>query len=296
MGSLEGKKVGLIGIGFMGAAMAGRLLKAGAELTVFNRSAEKMTPLVGAGAVAAAGSGDLAARVGAGTIIICVSDTEALEMVIEGVLASLAPGTLVIDMGTSAVAATRLIAGRVAAAGGRYVDAPVSGGEAGAQAGTLTIMAGGDEADIDRARPVFDILGSTLTHIGAVGAGQVAKTVNQVIVAMTLDAVAEGLVLAAAAGVDQAVVREALLAGFAQSRVLDLHGQRMIERDFEPGGRSWTQLKDIRLALDLAGESKVTLPGLERVGELWAQMCDSDMGELDQSGIYRLIEGYGHSE
>lgn len=304
MSDLAGRRIGVVGLGLMGAPMARNLMTAGAALVVHNRSPKNMGPLVADGAEGADNPAEVAASTAGGIIVVCVTDTAALEAVIRGgeggratgLLSALAPGTLVIDMGTSDVAATRALAAEVEAAGGRYIDAPVSGGEIGAQAGTLAIMAGGADEDIARARALFEVLGDSITHIGPVGTGQVAKAANQAIVAMTLDAVAEGLTLAKAAGADPARVREALLGGFAASRILEVHGQRMIDRSFAPGGRAGIQLKDIRQALALAEEAGLALPGLRLAGDLWAEMVARGWGELDQAGIVRLIEALAEAE
>ena len=207
-----------------------------------------------------------------------------------GLLESVTPGMLVIDMGTTDLDVTRRMAEAVKAKGGDYIDAPVSGGQVGAVDGSLTIMAGGGKAAFARAKPVFETLGSHTSHIGDVGAGQVAKTVNQIIVAMTIDAVAEGLTLAERCGVDPAKVREALAGGFAASRILELHGERMLKGSFEPGGRSSLQLKDVVQALDLAASVELDLPGLQANRRLWERMVDRGFGDLDQSALIKVIE------
>ncbi|MDE0781248.1 MAG: NAD-binding protein, partial [Alphaproteobacteria bacterium] len=174
--------------------------------------------------------------------------------------------------------------------GAHYVDAPVSGGTVGAEAGNLTIMIGANEASLPLAMPVLDVLGQNITHIGTVGAGQVTKTANQAIVGMTLAAVAEGLTLATRAGVDPAQVRTALLGGFAESRVLDLHGGRMVERAFEPHGRASVHHKDILQALELADQVDLDLASLKTNLELWQKMMDRGWQDLDQAGIIRAVE------
>lgn len=296
MARLSNQQIGFVGLGLMGAPMAHNLLTAGAKLTVFNRSSDKMAPLVEAGAVAAKDLEDLSHQVEAGIIIVCVTDTAALEHVISGshntpgLADTVAKGALVIDMGTSQANITRQLAVEIEKRGADFIDAPVSGGEIGAKDGNLTIMAGGHEHLIEHAGPIFEILGKSWTHIGPIGSGQVAKTANQLIVGATLVAVAEGLAVAKRAGADPAKVREALLGGFAQSRVLELHGQRMLDQDFEPGGRAFTQLKDLNDALALARQSDIELPNLEQVTELWRQLVEKGHGGLDQAGIYRLID------
>ena len=206
-----------------------------------------------------------------------------------GILTALVPGVTVIDMGTTEVPVTRALATAVTAAGGHYIDAPVSGGEVGAKAGSLSIMAGGDAADIANVTPVFDVLGSALTHIGPVGTGQAAKVANQTIVGATVSIVAESLALAQAAGADMAQVRTALMGGFASSRILDLHGQRMIDGAFTPGARATTQLKDMRQAIKLADELGMSLPLMQQSRDLWAAMADDGKGDLDQSGYFAFV-------
>jgi 3-hydroxyisobutyrate dehydrogenase-like beta-hydroxyacid dehydrogenase len=197
---------------------------------------------------------------------------------------------LIIDMGTTAVTATRAFASRVADSGGAYLDAPVSGGQVGAEAASLSIMAGGEAAAFARAEPIFRVLGGRVTHVGDTGAGQVAKTANQIIVALTIGAVAEALTLAKRAGVDPARVRDALDGGFASSRILELHGRRMVEDDFTPGGRAKTQLKDMVQAMELAGELGLALPATELSRDLYARMVEAGWGDLDHAGLIKVIE------
>lgn len=291
MAELAGWKIGLIGLGHMGKPMARNLHKAGAKVTVASRSRgpvdelaqEGLTPADTARAVAEASD----------IVIIMVTDTPSVDKVLhgpDGVIAGLAPGKTVIDMGTTKVRETRQWAGEVAEAGATYIDAPVSGGQVGAEQASLSIMAGCTADALARVRPIFEVLGRNITHIGDVGAGQVAKTANQSIVAVTLAAVAEGLTLAERAGVDPAKVRTALRGGFADSRVLDLHGGRMVERAFAPGGPARVQLKDVDQALELAGQVGLDMPTLRGNQALWRKMIERGWGELDQAGIIRVIE------
>lgn len=281
--------VGLIGAGLMGAPMARRLLLAGVDLTVFNRTVERARPLVDLGARL----GETPARVAAGVdiVILMLADTPAVEQVLlgpDGVLDSLSPGSLVIDMGTTAVSATRAFAEDVRDAGADYIDAPVSGGVIGAEQGTLTIMAGGSEAAIARAMPLFRILGSKATRIGDCGAGQVAKAANQVIVGLTIAAVSEGLALASRAGADIGKVREALAGGFADSRILAVHGRRMEQDDFIPGGRVRTQRKDLDQALQLADQLGLELPVTSLCRDLYDRLIDDGGADLDHAALFRL--------
>ncbi len=287
MDEVTGRTVGFIGLGLMGRPMARNLAKAGASLVIHSRSPGPVEELAGEGMSPAAGPAEVAAR--ADTVILMLSDTAAVETVADALLEPLRPGHLVIDMGTTAVAATRRIAEAVRAKGAEWVDAPVSGGTVAAEAGTLTIMAGGGADAFARALPLFRALGQRITHVGEVGAGQVAKTANQVIVGLTIGAVAEALALAKAAGVDPARVREAIRGGFAESRILDLHGQRMVTGDFTPGGRVATQIKDLRQAEDLAEQAGIQLPALGLSLELFEMLAEQGDGGLDHAALYRLF-------
>ena len=286
--------VGFIGLGLMGRPMARNLAKAGVPLVLSNRTRATADALAatleGARVVASAQEVARAAK----TIIVMASDTRAVEAIIEGAggaLPAIAPGHLVIDMGTTAVAATRRLAALVKAKGGGWVDAPVSGGTVGAEQATLSIMAGGEDAEIARAMPLFEAMGKRFTHVGGVGAGQVAKAANQVIVGIVIGAVAEALTLARRAGVDPAKVREALQGGFADSRILELHGQRMVTGNFAPGGRSTTQRKDLAQALDLAAENDLQLPITELTKALYERLIEAGDGDLDHSALVKVIDG-----
>jgi 2-hydroxy-3-oxopropionate reductase len=289
MPDLSGQRIGFIGLGIMGRPMAGHLRKAGATLTIHNRSRAVVDELAAEG-MEPADSPAAVARASDVTILM-LPDTPAVERVLfgpEGVAAGLRLGALVIDMGTTAPLPTRDFAARIEALGGEYVDAPVSGGQAGAVAASLTIMAGGSEAAVARAMPVLSALGQRITHVGGAGAGQVAKTANQVIVGLTIAAVAEAFALCVAAGVDPARVREALQGGFASSRILELHGQRMIDGTFAPGARVTTQRKDLAQALDLAAALDLELPVTELGRELYERLIERGDGGLDHSALYRL--------
>ncbi|MEE8271928.1 MAG: NAD(P)-dependent oxidoreductase [Alphaproteobacteria bacterium] len=285
-------RVGVIGLGLMGRPMALNLHRAGYGVVIHNRSLRPKLALAAAGLTPA--ESPRAVAQAADIVILMLLDTPAVDAVLhgpDGVLAGLRPGALVIDMGTTEVPATRRFADEARAAGGDYVDAPVSGGEVGAKDGTLTIMAGGSADAFARAKPVFAVLGRNVSHIGAVGAGQITKAANQLIVAVTIGAVAEALTLARAAGADPAKVRDALQGGFAASRILELHGKRMVDGNFKPGGRSVTQLKDLNQCADLAAESGVDLPTLALVRDLYRKLVDRGDGDLDHSALIRLIDG-----
>ena len=198
------------------------------------------------------------------------------------------PGRLLIDMSTVSPMATRRLAAAVRAKGAGYVDAPVSGGQKGAEDATLSIMVGGSERDVARAMPVLRALGKTIVHVGDVGAGQVAKAANQLVVGVTIEAVAEALALAEAAGVDAAKVREALLGGFAASKILEVHGQRMLDETFQPGFRARLHLKDAGIVQAMAGELGVGVPALDVVRERLGELVDTGRGDLDHSALVVL--------
>jgi 3-hydroxyisobutyrate dehydrogenase-like beta-hydroxyacid dehydrogenase len=288
---LAGRRVGFIGAGVMGRWMIGHLAAAGAELAIYNRTRAKAEALAGP-AIAVADTPAEAAR-RCDTLVLMVTDTAAVEAALfgeHGAADGLSAGSLLIDMGTTSVEATRDFAARLAGAGVDYVDAPVSGGEPAAREARLTIMAGGSEAALARARPVLEQLGARITHVGEVGAGQVAKAANQIIVALTIGAVAEALTLAERAGVDPARVREAIRGGFAESRILEVHGQRMLAQAFEPGGRVRIQRKDVDQALALARSLGLELPASALSLTLWDEMIARGWGDLDHSALIKLIE------
>jgi 2-hydroxy-3-oxopropionate reductase len=285
-----GVRVGLIGPGIMGRPMAINLLKAGHAVAVHARRREAATPLAAAGATVCASPREVAER--ADVVFTVVSDTPDVEAVLlgpDGVIAGARPGTLVVDMSTISPTATRRIAAALGAKGVTMLDAPVSGGEAGAIAGTLSIMVGGAPEDFQRALPLLQVLGGNVVHIGGHGAGQVAKLCNQVVVAETVNAVAEALALARAAGVDPGRVREALLGGFAGSRVLEVHGRRILEGDYAPGFKARLHDKDMRLVRELAAEVGVDLPAADHVAGLIAGLVARGDGELDSSAIARFV-------
>ena len=290
MKPLDGYTIGFIGLGLMGRPMCLNLHRAGARLRVYNRSLGVLEKILRPGMEAAATPAAVAES--ADTIILMVSDTPAVEQVLfaeRGVSSGLRTGSLVIDMGTTAPSATRAFADRLRELDAELVDAPVSGGEIGARNASLSIMAGGSDAAIDRARPLFDVLGKSFTHVGAAGAGQVAKAANQVIVGLNIGAVAEALALAQSAGVDPAKVRQALLGGFAASRILEIHGQRMIDRQFKPGAKITTQHKDMVQALELAAEFGLSLPATRLNKDLYQRLIDRGEGALDHSALFRYF-------
>ncbi|MGB5281180.1 MAG: 2-hydroxy-3-oxopropionate reductase [Arenicellales bacterium] len=283
--------VAYIGLGIMGRPMALNLLRAGYTVRVWARRSESMQPLIEAGATACSSPAD--AAIGADIIITNVSDTIDVEQVIlgdSGVIEGAASGSVVVDMSTISPSVTRDIAARLAEGGVEMLDAPVSGGEKGAIDGTLSIMIGGKAAVFDRVLPVFEVLGSNIVLIGDNGAGQVTKACNQTVIAQTISAIGEAFVLATAAGVDPARVREALLGGFAGSRVLDSHGGRMLAHDFKPGFKSKLHQKDMRIVLETAHELGIALPGAALATQMINALVGSGGGEDDSCAILRLQE------
>ncbi len=286
---LSGKKIGFVGLGNMGRANARHLHQAGAEVVVWNRSDAPAAEAVALGMQRAATLPELAREIGLGIICINLTTTDVVEKVVfgeGGLIEGLHPEALLIDFGTTGVPETKAFAQRV-----NWVDAPVSGGQVGAEAGNLTIMAGGTKENFERALPVFRAVGERITHMGPSGSGQVTKLANQLIVAQTIDAVAQALRLAELSGVDSALVRQALLGGFAESRILNLHGDRMVRRDFIPGGRSTLQLKDIRLICQLAESVGFQSSTLANCRAQWERFVhELGHGDLDHSGLFKMYE------
>ena len=281
--------IGFLGTGLMGAPMAANLLRAGFILTVWNRTEAKTKPLADAGAKIADAPAGVAE--GADILIVMLENGPVVTEVLfeRGVADALAPGTLVIDMASIPPATARDHAQRLKEMGVDHLDAPVSGGTRGAADGKLVIMAGGTPEDFARAGEIFSALGRA-THVGPAGAGELAKCTNQIIVAITIGAVAEGLLLAAAGGADPAAVREAITGGFADSRILQEHGKRMIERNFVPGGPSRMQMKDLDAALDAAAEASLALPITSMIKELFQALLDAGGNEYDHSALLLAIE------
>jgi 3-hydroxyisobutyrate dehydrogenase-like beta-hydroxyacid dehydrogenase len=278
--------VAFLGIGLMGRPMAARLARAGIPVHAWNRSPAKAQALAADGAVPCAA---LAAAVaGAAVVISMLEAGPALQATIEAALPALAPGTLWIDMSSTRHDEALACHARLAGQGMRFLDAPVSGGVGGAEAGTLAIMAGGLLRDFNEAAPLFSLLGSARL-VGPAGSGQVAKLCNQLIVGATINIVAEALLLAQAAGADPAAVREAIRGGFAGSRVLEVHGQRMLERDFVPGGQVKSQLKDLRNVLAAAGEVGLALP-LTTAATRSYESIEGELGGADHSAALLALE------
>ena len=279
------RRVAALGTGIMGAPMARNLAGAGFEVAVWNRSAEKAARLSDVAQVASSAAEAVADA--EGVITMLTSGPAVEEVLLGGALPEAAPGALFVDMSSIEPDRARRIAAALADRGARAMDAPVSGGEKGAIAGTLAIMAGGESADFEAAAPLFAPLGRA-TLVGGHGAGQTAKLANQIIVGVSIGAVAEALMLAERGGCDPAAVREAMLGGFAGGPILETHGARMVKGDYAPGGTSAIQLKDLENALAAAGAAGVSLPLTERTRAAYAALAgDLGLGDRDQAA-YRL--------
>lgn len=287
--SLAGTKIGFVGLGNMGKPMAKHLHEAGANVMVWNRSVEPVEWAVAEGMQRANNLSELASWVSDGIACINLTNTDVVREVVfgeQGMIQHWNPEALLIDFGTTSVEATQAFGKRIS-----WVDAPVSGGQVGAEAGTLSIMAGGSESNFARALPILNTVGKRVTHMGPTGSGQVTKLANQLIVAQTIDAVAQALRLAELAGVESGKVREALLGGFAESRILQLHGERMAKRDFRAGGRAELQLKDVRLICEMASAVGFQSPTLENCLSQWEELVETrGLGDVDHSGLFLLYE------
>lgn len=284
-------RIGLIGTGIMGRPMGHNLLKAGYPLVVHDRVRAPIDELVAAGAAEGSSARDVAQR--SDVVITMLPDSPDVQAVVlgkDGVLEGLRPGTIYIDMSTISPIVTRELAPLVEAKDCQMLDAPVSGGEKGAIEATLSIMVGGPKDVFDRVLPIFQTMGKNIVHMGDHGAGQVTKAANQIVVALTIQAVSEALVLAAKAGVDPAKVRQALLGGFAQSRILELHGQRMLDRNFKPGFKVRLHQKDLNIALSTGKALGVPLPATASVQEAFTALRGLGRDDYDHSGLVTLIE------
>lgn len=286
------ERIGFIGLGIMGRPMAGHLVDAGYAVRVWNRTRSKMQALVERGAVAGESPQDVAAR--SDITLTMVADTPDVVDVIlgpQGVSHGVRRGCVVVDMSTVSPVATREIAQNLGERGAEMLDAPVSGGEKGAIDATLSIMVGGKPEVFERVLPVFQRLGKMIVHLGDTGAGQVTKACNQLVLSLTLLGVAEALTLARKAGVDPAKVRAALLGGFAQSRVLELHGQRMLDRNFEPGFRTRLYHKDMGIVMETGRSAGMPLLGAALAAQLYQVAMTQGLGEKDYSVLARVVAG-----
>jgi 2-hydroxy-3-oxopropionate reductase len=284
-------KIGFIGLGIMGRPMALNLKNAGHTLIVPDRSG--LTDEIRGAAKVVKTPQDVAAE--SEVLILMVPDTPDVEAVLfgeNGAAAGLKPGTLVIDMSSISPIETKLYAKRINEKGCDYLDAPVSGGEVGAKQATLTIMVGGPDAAFARAQPLFELMGKNITHVGPeAGAGQVCKVANQIIVALNIQAVSEALVFASKAGADPAKVRQALMGGFASSRILEVHAERMLKGTFNPGFKIKLHQKDLNLALSSAKALSLSLPNTAIAQQMFASCIAHGGAELDHSALILAIEG-----
>ncbi|KQZ12520.1 2-hydroxy-3-oxopropionate reductase [Mesorhizobium sp. Root552] len=285
------EKIGFIGLGIMGAPMAGHLLDAGYTVITTDHRSKAPADLVAKGLKTVTGNNAVAKA--ADIIITMVPDTPQVDEVLfgeNGVAAGLSNGKLVVDMSSISPIATKEFAKNVNALGCDYLDAPVSGGEVGAKAASLTIMVGGEEKPFERAKPVFEKMGKNITLVGPNSVGQTTKVANQIVVALTIEAVAEALVFASKAGADPAKVRQALMGGLASSRILEVHGERMIKRTFAPGFRIELHQKDLNLALEGAKSLGVSLPNTSTTQQLFNSCAANGGGKDDHSGLVKALE------
>lgn len=288
--STNGLKVGFIGLGIMGAPMAANLQAGGVKLYLHDQKNPPATLIEGGATVCTSGA-EVAKR--ADIIIVMVPDTPHVEAVLfdaDGVAAGLSTGKVVVDMSSISPMATKEFAKKINKLGCDYLDAPVSGGEVGARAASLTIMVGGSEEAFGRVKPLFDLMGKNITLVGANGDGQTTKVANQIIVALNIQAVSEALLFASKAGADPAKVRQALMGGFAASRILEVHGERMVKRTFAPGFRIELHQKDLNLALQGAKAMGVSLPNTASVQELMNSCAAHGGSGLDHSALCQAIE------
>ncbi|TSA22940.1 MAG: 2-hydroxy-3-oxopropionate reductase [Betaproteobacteria bacterium] len=283
--------IGFIGLGIMGTPMALNLLKAGHTLWVYGRRPETMTPLTAAGATACTSPTEVARH--SDIIIVTVSDTPDVEQVIfgeSGIIHGARVGAIVIDMSTISPTATQAFATRLHAMGVEMLDAPVSGGDVGAINATLSIMVGGQPEVFEQVKPLFEIMGKNIVYIGGHGAGQVAKACNQIVVAITMQAVAEALTFARKNETDPARVRAALMGGFAGSKILEVHGQRMLDHDFKPGFKARLHQKDLNNVLQTARELGLALPATALSMQNLNALVGRGEGDLDSSAVVTLVE------
>ena len=289
-------KLGFIGLGIMGNPMAAHLIKAGHEvfLTTLNQVPAELTT---AGGVACASAQEVTQR--ADIIFLMLPDTPDVAKVLfgdQGVASGLTAGKTVVDMSSISPMDTKAFAQKVNALGCDYLDAPVSGGEVGAKAASLTIMVGGPQAAFDLVKPLFELMGKNITLVGGNGDGQTCKVANQIIVALNIAAVGEALLFASKAGADPAKVRQALMGGFASSRILEVHGERMIKRTFDPGFRIKLHQKDLGLAMQGARELGLALPQTAGAAQLMQVCAANGMGDLDHSALVKALELMGNHE
>ena len=288
-------KIGFIGLGIMGTPMAGHLINAGHSLYVYTRS--KVPTEIADAATVCASAEDVASR--ADIILTMLPDTPDVAKVLfgeKGIASGLSAGKLVIDMSSISPVETKEFAQKIEALGCDYLDAPVSGGEVGAKNATLSIMVGGKAEVFERAKPVFEVIGKNITRVGGSGDGQTCKVANQIVVALTINAVAEGLLFAARAGADPGKVREALMGGLATSRILEVHGERMVKRTFNPGFRIALHQKDLNLALSSAKSLGLALPATATAQQLFSACVAHGCAAWDHSAMVQALEKMSNFE
>ncbi len=291
------KTIGFVGLGTMGKAMAKNLVKGGYSLIVHDINRGPVRELVGSGAKEAF----LPREVGQGAelVITSLTNDQVVEEVVlgkEGLLEGMRKGSILVETSTISPLTVQSIAVQLNARGMEMLDSPLSGGEVGAQQATMSIMVGGKVEVFEKVLPVLKTMGKNITHIGSQGAGQVAKAANQIIVALTIEAVCEALIFAQKAGADPARVRQALLGGFAQSRILEEHGQRMLDRNFKPGGKAVFHQKDIGIVMAVAREKGIYLPGANLVMDLWNAMGAHDLLQEDHTAMIKVLEKMSNTE
>ena len=284
-------KVGFVGLGIMGRPMARNLMRAGHDLVVFNRSREKVEALEHEGAEAADSPSEVAQK--CSVVITMLPGPPEVESVVageNGLLAGAREGTLLVDMSTSSPALARDLASAARRRGARMLDAPVSGGDVGAEEGTLSIMVGGGEEDFEKAKPLFEVMGDTVVHVGEAGAGQVTKACNQIVVALVMEAVSEALVLGEKAGVEPRKILDVLSGGLAANRVMEVKREKFLSRDFSPGGKVEFHHKDLGIALATGREYGVVLPATALVDQMFAALMAKGRGRWDHSALISLLE------
>lgn len=286
--------IGFIGLGIMGQPMAGHLMAGGHKVHAYSRSGVPAS-VVQAGAISCSSPKEVAQK--SDIVFVMVPDTPHVADVLfaaQGVAEGVRSGSVVVDMSSISPIATKDFAARIRALGAEYLDAPVSGGEVGAKAASLTIMVGGNQATFDRVEPLFALMGKNITLIGECGSGQTCKVANQVVVALTIEAVGEALLFASKAGADPAKVRQALMGGLATSRILELHGERMIKRTFNPGFRIELHQKDLNLALEGAKAMGLAMPNTASTQQLMSSCVANGAGALDHSALVQALELAGN--
>ncbi|HEY5225965.1 MAG TPA: 2-hydroxy-3-oxopropionate reductase [Methylovirgula sp.] len=290
------RKLGFVGLGIMGAPMAGRLLAAGHQVFVYARK-DLPAELVAKGPIKCGSAKDVAAA--CEIFFVMTPDTPDVDAVLfgeSGAAEGLSRGKIVVDMSSISPIETKQYGAKIEALGCEYLDAPVSGGEVGAKAGTLSIMVGGKDEVFAKVQPLFELMGKNITLVGGIGAGQTAKVANQMIVAMTIEAVAEALLFAARAGADPARVRQALMGGFASSKILEVHGERMVKRTFDPGFRIALHQKDLNLALTAARQMGLSLPNTATCQELFNSCAAHGGSAWDHSALVKALETLANFE